>query len=167
MNSLRLDYCSHEAARYAVMHWHYSRSVPAGKLVKIGVWEFAEFIGCVIFSYGANRNLAKSLKLRQMEVCELTRVALQKGHKAQVSRVLAISLRLLKRQSPGVRVVISYADSDQGHLGVIYQASNWLYVDLIRPPCPHQPRLRQADEEITERCRVQNVRVVNSRDRLV
>src|SRR2546422_940116 len=70
---LRLDYCSHEAARYAVMHWHYSRSVPAGKLVKIGVWETGEFIGCLIFSYGANRNLAKSVGLTQMEVCELTR----------------------------------------------------------------------------------------------
>ncbi|MBI1804832.1 MAG: protein Mom [Ignavibacteriae bacterium] len=131
-SSLRLDYCSHEAAKYAVEHWHYSRQLPAGKLVKIGVWEDGAFTGCVIFSYGANPNVTKSLSLRQTEVCELTRVALKKGHAVQVSRVLAISLKLLKKQSPGVRIVLSYADTDQGHLGVIYQASNWLYVGHVQ-----------------------------------
>jgi hypothetical protein len=132
MNLLRLDFCSHEAAKYAVEHWHYTGQLPAGKLVKVGVWEEGAFTGCVIFSYGANRHLASSLCLKQTEVCELTRVALNKGHKIAVSRVLAISLRMLKKQSPGVRVVVSYADSDQGHLGIIYQASGWLYIGHVQ-----------------------------------
>ena len=33
---LRLDWCSHDAAKYAVEHYHYSRSMPAGKTVKVG-----------------------------------------------------------------------------------------------------------------------------------
>lgn len=130
--SLRLDFCTHDAARYAVEHWHYSRSLPAGKLVKIGVWEDDVFTGCVIFSYGANPNVTKMLSIRQMEVCELTRVALKKGHQVQVSRVLSISLKMLKKQSPGVRLVLSYADSDQNHLGIIYQASNWPYIGHVQ-----------------------------------
>src|ERR1041384_6843663 len=92
---LRLDFCSHKAARYAVTHWHYSRQLPAGKLVKIGVWEDGAFCGSVIYSYGANRNMAKSLSMKQTEVCELTRVALKKGHVAPVSRILAVSLKML------------------------------------------------------------------------
>jgi hypothetical protein len=129
---LKLDFCSHDAARYAVTHWHYSRQLPAGKLVKIGVWEDGAFCGCVIYSYGANRNLAKSLSLNQTEVCELTRVALNKGHHTPASRIVAISLKMLKKQSPGVRIIVSYADSDQGHFGIIYQASNWLYVGHVQ-----------------------------------
>ena len=125
--NLRLDYCSHEAALYAVTHWHYSRSIPAGKLVKIGVWEESEFTGCIIYSYGANHNLAKSFSLNQTEVCELTRIALR-DHRTAVSRIVSISLRILKRHCPGIKVVVSYADLDRGHLGAIYQAANWIYV---------------------------------------
>ena len=29
--------------------------------------------------------------------------------------------------------MISYADPDVGHLGIIYQASNWLYQNIERP----------------------------------
>lgn len=38
-NDLKIDYCDIKAARYACEHFHYSKSVPAGKTVKIGVWE--------------------------------------------------------------------------------------------------------------------------------
>ncbi len=125
--NLRLDFCSYDAALYAVTHWHYSRSIPAGKLVKIGVWEDREFIGCIIYSYGANHNLARSFELKQTEVCELSRIALR-AHQTPVSRLVSISLKVLKKHCPGIRVVVSYADLDHGHLGGIYQAANWTYV---------------------------------------
>jgi hypothetical protein len=35
---------------------------------------------------------------------------------------------MLKREMPGIRLLVSYADLNQGHLGKIYQASNWLFV---------------------------------------
>lgn len=41
---------------------------------------------------------------------------------------MAISLRLLHRQSPGLKLVVSYADSGQGHRGVIYQAGGWIFL---------------------------------------
>lgn len=30
---------------------------------------------------------------------------------------------------PGLRLVVSYADAGQGHVGTIYQATGWLYPD--------------------------------------
>ena len=39
MADLRLDFCTHEAAKHAVLRWHYSRAMPSAKLVRIGVWE--------------------------------------------------------------------------------------------------------------------------------
>jgi len=132
---LKLDWCSHEAAKYAVEHWHYSKSLPAGKMVKIGVWEDQKFIGVILFSWGANRNIGSPYGLKQIEVCELVRVALAK-HLTPVSRILAIAMKMLHKQSPGVKLIVSYADQNQDHHGGIYQAGNWVYVGV--GVSPHQ-----------------------------
>ena len=123
---LKLDWCSHKAAKYAVEHWHYSQCMPVGKLVKIGVWENNIFIGVVLFSRGANKNMLKPYGLRQIDGCELTRVAL-KEHISHVSRIISIALRLLKLKCKTMQLVVSYADTTQGHIGGIYQAGNWIY----------------------------------------
>ena len=126
--NLKIDWATHEAAKFACEKWHYSKCLPTGKTVKIGVWEDDKYIGVIIYSYGANNNAAKSFNLNQTEVCELTRVALNK-HKTAVSRILSISLKFLNKQSPGIKIVFSYSDlSDQGHHGGIYQANGWLYI---------------------------------------
>jgi hypothetical protein len=124
--SLRLDWCSHEAAKYAVEKWHYSRSLPAGKVVRVGVWECERFIGAVIFSRGSNKYLGTPFGLDQTECVELARVALS-AHKAPVSRILTIACKMLKTANPGLRLVISFADPNRRHVGVIYQAANWIY----------------------------------------
>ena len=124
--TLKLDWCSHEAAKYAVEKWHYSHTMPAGKIVKIGAWENNVFIGAVLFSRGANNNIGSPYKLGQIEVCELTRIALHK-HASPVSRIVSIAIKMLKKQSPELRLIVSYADPAQDHHGGIYQAMNWLY----------------------------------------
>lgn len=126
---LRLDWCGHDAAKYAVEKWHYSRRMPTKRLVKIGVWEDARFVGVIVFGWGATPELGKAFGLSHMQVAELVRVALG-THQTPVSRMVAIALRLFKRQSPGVRVVCSYADAAQGHHGGIYQAGGWSYLGL-------------------------------------
>ena len=123
---LKVAPCSHDAAKYAVENWHYSRSLPAGKLFKVGAWEDDKFIGCVIFGYGATPQLLKPYGLVQIEGCELVRIAMRQ-HATPVSRVLGLALRILKRENPGTRLVVSFADPSQGHHGGIYQATNWIY----------------------------------------
>jgi hypothetical protein len=125
--TLRLDWCSYEAAKYAVRQWHYSRSLPCSKTARLGVWEDGHFIGAVVFAWGANRHLAGEYELKMTECAELCRVALAK-HQTPVSRILTIAVKMLKRAMPGIRLVVSYADFNQGHFGKIYQASNWLFV---------------------------------------
>lgn len=129
--NLKIDWCSYEAAKYAVENWHYSHVMPASKTVKIGAWENGVFIGCVIFSRGANQHLGKAYNLSINEVTELTRVALS-NHITATSKIVAIAIRFLKKQSPGLRLIISYADCDQKHIGVIYQASNWIYSGMVQ-----------------------------------
>lgn len=126
MKQFELKLVNAQAANYAVKNWHYSKILPTGKLVKIGVFEESKFIGVIIFSRGASPYLGYSLELDQTEVCELTRVALDK-HKTPVSQLLAESFKVLKETNPGLRCVVSFADPKEGHKGGIYQAGNWIY----------------------------------------
>lgn len=126
---LKVDWATHEAAKYAVLNWHYSKRLPVFGTVKIGAWEDGKFIGVVIFSRGATPEIGSPYGLEQTEICELTRVALTK-HETPVSRILSFAFKFLKENSPGLRMIVSFADMAQGHHGGIYQATNWIYVGL-------------------------------------
>jgi len=123
---LKLDWCSYEAAKFAVMHWHYSKAMPVGKMVRIGALENGTFIGCVLFSLGATSSLGNPYRISRTEVCELTRVALD-SHISAVSRIVSIAIKFLRQRCPGLRLIVSFADTNQGHIGIIYQAGNWVY----------------------------------------
>jgi hypothetical protein len=125
---LRLDWATAQAARYAVERWHYTRTLPnAG--VRIGVWEGGQFAGVILFGIGAGRSTdGRRYGLnRANEVAELVRVALRPGHLHPVSRCVSIAVRMLRKQSPNLRLLISFADTAQGHHGGIYQAAGWTY----------------------------------------
>ena len=118
------------------MNWHYSQKMPSGKLICYGVWEGGKFIGAVLYGRGGNNRLGSPYRLDQTEICELVRVALT-AHHAPVSRILAYTLKSLRRDNPGLRLVVSYADPKQGHHGGIYQATNWVHSGSSDP----QPEL--------------------------
>ena len=147
---LKIDWATHESAKYAVENWHYSESMPVGKLVKVGAWENGKFIGVVLFGRGANNNIGKHYKLDQTAICELVRIALTK-HITPVSKIAAIAMRFLKSNSPGLRLIISYADPSQGHHGGIYQAGNWLYCGTS-----------QAQQEVMHNGKIMHKRTANS-----
>ena len=123
---LKVDWATHAAAKYACEHWHYSGCTPKFKQVWIGVWEDGAFIGVVSFGRSSTPYLGDAYGLTTTEVVELTRVALNR-HKSPVSRIMAQSIRMLKKQSPGIRLLVSLADPEHGHHGGIYQATNWVY----------------------------------------
>src|SRR5205085_11898707 len=72
----------------------------------------------------------RMFNLKQGEVCELVRVALN-GKQESTSKVLAVSIKLAKKYNPLLKLIISYADCDHDHTGVIYQATNWIYQGLV------------------------------------
>lgn len=124
--SLKIDWATHDAAEFAVLNWHYSKRMPKSKLAKFGVWEDGKFTGAVIYGVGATSDLVKAYGLKQTEGCELVRVALNQ-HKTPVTRIIAITLRMLRKAFPGLRLVVSFADPEQGHHGGIYQGGGWIY----------------------------------------
>jgi hypothetical protein len=133
-SDLRLDWCGQKAAKYAVEKWHYSKTLPRGVNTYLGVWESGDFIGAVVFGLGGGgaTDGRRFGLARTYEMCELVRVALS-AHTAPVSRIVKVALGMLKRRNPGIRLVVSYADPVQDHVGAIYQAGNWAYVGTSAP----------------------------------
>lgn len=129
---LKIDWATHEAAKFACENWHYSRCLPAGKLVKVGAWENGKFIGVVLFGRGATPNLGRPYNLGQDECVELVRIALTK-HDCPVSRIAALAIKFLRNSNPKLRLIVSFADQSQGHHGGIYQAGNWIYNGCGQP----------------------------------
>jgi hypothetical protein len=131
--ALRLDWATHASAKYACENWHYSKCMPAPLqgYVRIGGWEGDKFSGVLVYSHGNNRNIGSPWGLTVFETAELTRIALRRDHEWPVSRYIAISLRMLQKRCPGLRAVVSYADTGQGHCGGVYKASGWIYTGAV------------------------------------
>lgn len=128
---LRLDWCDYQAAKWAVRRWYHRPQMPLGKLLKIGVWEDGVFSGTVLFGMSASDALGRRWGLGTFECCELARLALRPGHACQVSRVIAVALRMLRKRCPGIRAVVTFAEAE--HHGGIYQAGGWVYTGTTAP----------------------------------
>lgn len=115
-----------KAIRYACLHFHYAKAVPS-VIYGYNVYQNGEWCGVILFGSGATPNIASPFGMVQGEVVELVRVALN-GKQNTTSECVAAALRKLHQDAPQIKIVVSYADDDQGHVGTIYQATNWIYL---------------------------------------
>ena len=89
-----------------------------------------KLIGCIIFGQPVGRSAAESISkiVKIDEVFELTRLFCHDGYGKNIeSYSIGKALKLLQKDFPRVKVVISYSDCEQGHKGTIYQASGFYY----------------------------------------
>lgn len=128
---MRLTKANAKAIKYACTNFHYSKSVPTVQYAYNVYNDSDEWCGVILYGGGANNNLAKSFNLHNGEVLELERVALN-GKQEQTSKAVALSLKLLHKENPIVKIVVSYADHRQKHVGTIYKATNWLFLGICK-----------------------------------
>jgi hypothetical protein len=110
-----------------VLRKHYAKRMPPISFA-YGLYEGVDLIGVVTYGFPASRALCRGLCGDQWvdHVLELNRLVLADNAKNYASVLVGRSLRLL----PKPRIVVSYADTAQGHVGYVYQATNWLYTGL-------------------------------------
>lgn len=65
---------------------------------------------------------------REFKLYELARLVVQTDLRNAASLLVGRSLKLLDPHS----AVVSYADTEWGHAGIVYQATNWLYTGATR-----------------------------------
>lgn len=116
-----------EAVRYACLNFHYAKSVPSAKYAYNVYNAENEWCGVIIFGGGATPNIASAMKAAKGEVVELVRVALN-GKQEYTSKCVAEAIKRLHKDAPQIKIIVSYADPEQGHVGTIYQATNWIYI---------------------------------------
>ena len=127
---MRLEKASEKAIVFACKNFHYSKSKPQSLMAFSVFNDSNEWCGVIVYSLGANKYLGSPYGLKNGSAIELVRVALN-GKQEQTTKAVSLSLKLIKKFAPLVRMVISYADKDQNHTGIIYQASNWYYTGLL------------------------------------
>lgn len=125
---MRLETASAKAIKYACMNFHYAKSVPVNTFGFSVFNDNNEWCGVILYGSGATNNLAEPYGLKQGQVLELVRMALN-SKQGVTGKALAISLTLLRKKLPLCKLIVSYADSEQNHLGIIYQATNWYYTN--------------------------------------
>ncbi len=118
---------SKKANKYAIMNYHYSKRLPNIACSYSVFNKKNEWCGIIAYGLGASPSIGKPYNLGQGEILELVRVALN-GKQESTSKAVAISMRLIKKDCPSTKLLVSFADKGQNHKGIIYQATNWYYV---------------------------------------
>ncbi len=117
-----------DIARRLIIENHYSHSWNACKYA-LGLYDGDKIIGVAVYRSPAGRLTIKSISpnLDFGDVLELTRLWLiDEAPKNSESFFIGKTFEWL-RKNTNVKVLISYSDPMQNHLGIIYQATNWLY----------------------------------------
>lgn len=90
----------------------------------------SKLIGCICYAQPVGRCAAASIsdKLTIDKVFELTRLWIADGYGKNIeSYSVAESFRILNKDFPQIKSIISYADGEQNHKGTIYQALGFGY----------------------------------------
>lgn len=108
---------------------HYAKRLPT-ITDSFGLYEKNNLVGVLTFGIPASPFLCKGVcgEEHSSIVRELNRLCLADNKKNQASFFIARALRLLGKP----KIIVSYADTAQGHVGKVYQACNFLYTGATK-----------------------------------
>ena len=106
---------------------HYAKRFPSVSYA-FGLFDNEVLIGVVTYGTPPSATLRTGLagKENQEKILELNRLCLKHNKKNEASYLVAKSLKLL----PVGKIIVSFADTDQNHKGIVYQACNFKYYGL-------------------------------------
>jgi hypothetical protein len=125
---MKLKIASYKAIKYACLNFHYSKVCPAHAFGYSVFNDKNEWCGVILFGGGAGAFMGRPFGLFYGQYLELNRMALN-GKQKSTSKAMSIAIKLIKKANPTVKLLISYADKAQNHYGIIYQATNWYFVE--------------------------------------
>jgi len=114
------------ACRYALGIFYKTDEVNA-------IGDSDKLIGCLVYGFpvGARASTSVCEGLTKDNILELTRLYCDDGYGSNIeSYALGQSFKWFRENDKAIKVLISYADNGQEHLGGIYQATNWIYQGL-------------------------------------
>lgn len=134
MSSFSVDRLPAKVGKEFIKIYHYSHGIHNGPMT-YGLFDgVGNLIGTCAFATPCSENVRSSVfgPNGKGHVTELHRLAIYPNNspKGTATWFIARALKLLQEDKPHIRAIISFADSSQGHRGVIYRASNFLYCGM-------------------------------------
>lgn len=128
MINYTIDIIDKKIAKQVIVENHYSKKWTSCRYA-LGLFNEKNLIGVAVYGHPIGRQTVKSISpyLNNGDVLELTRLWIVDGTpKNTESYFLGKTFDWL-RKNTSTKVLISYSDPMHNHLGIIYQATNWLY----------------------------------------
>lgn len=112
-----------------LLNKHYAKRIPQ-IMFAFGLYDDGQLVGVVTYGIPASPSLCMGIcgKEYSDKVLELNRVCLLNNDKNESSFLVSNSIKLL----PKPTIVVSYADTGQGHVGYVYQATNFLFTGTTK-----------------------------------
>jgi hypothetical protein len=106
---------------------HYAKRWPSVSLA-YGLIRDGVLVGVITYGTPPSAPLRRGLAGDEYTKCvlELNRLCLRDNLKNEASMLVGRSLRMIE----GNHIVVSFADTAQDHIGIVYQATNFLYCGL-------------------------------------
>ena len=114
--------CSH-----FILNVHYSRRWPSISYA-FGLFDNDELTGIVTYGTPPSAPLKKGIAgdNNKDKVLELNRLCLLNNKKNEATYLVSRSIKML----PKNKIIVSYADTSMNHVGIVYQAANFIYCGL-------------------------------------
>lgn len=114
-----------EVAKF-IEKWHYSGSINGCKVSYcFGLYDGMTMVGAMLYGQMAMAQQWARFATKESDVIELRRLCcIDNTPKNTESYFIGATIRWLKKHTT-IRVIVSYADAEYGHTGIIYRASNF------------------------------------------
>lgn len=110
-----------------ILEIHYAKRYPSITYA-FGLFDKNNLIGIVTYGTPPSAPLRRGIAGEEFiyDILELNRLCLRYNMKNEASFLVGRSLNLL----PKNKIIVSFADTSQGHVGIVYQATNFIYTGL-------------------------------------
>ena len=140
MHQLDVGRCKARPINYAtaarvVETYHYAHRIPS-IMVSIGMYVDDTLAGVCTYGMMASPNAQKSIcgEKYASNTLELNRLfVFDWAGRNSESWLIGQSFLLLKKLWPDYFILVSFADTEQKHIGYVYQATNWIYTGISYP----------------------------------
>lgn len=123
-----------ETVRQLCRDKHYLQRVPS-IVAYYGLYRKELLVGIITFGIPPSPYLMKICgEEYKASVLELNRLwCYDESPRNSESFLISNAIKLLKKDKPDIKILVSFADTREGHLGYIYQASNWHFTGWSIP----------------------------------
>ena len=130
VRDLKVTPISQTEAKNLVVRHHYLHSFPGGTKLSFGIFYQSFLMGAITLGVGPFLGYGMVDGATSEDCITLTRLWLEDDlpYNSE-SHVIGTLLRSLQKET-SFKFVLAYSDPAAGHIGTIYQATNWLYTGL-------------------------------------